>query len=189
LTRSYPFHLLEQVEGSDEELIRAAQTNPQAFDALYRRYVERIYAYLYSFTYDASEAEDMTSQTFLSAWKGLKQYREQGSFAAWLFRIARNKAHDLHRQKRPHMSLEAAGDLSMEGDPASKFDHKESLHRASELIERLDPEQIEMLRLHFGAGLSYAEIGSVIGRSPDAVKMVFHRLFQKLRSEWKVLDE
>jgi RNA polymerase sigma-70 factor (ECF subfamily) len=189
LTRSYPLHLLEHVEGSDEELIRAARTNPQAFDAIYRRYVGRIYAYLYSFTYDASEAEDMTSQTFLSAWKGLKQYRERGSFAAWLFRIARNKARDLHRQKRPLTSLDAAGDIPMEGDPASRFENTESLHRASKLIGRLDLEQIELLRLRFSAGLSYAEIGSIMGRSPEAIKMVFHRLFQKIRSEWKMLDE
>jgi RNA polymerase sigma-70 factor (ECF subfamily) len=189
LTPSAPLYLQDQTDYSDEELIRAAQANPQDFDALYRRYVGRVYAYLYSFTYDTSEAEDITSQTFLSAWKGLKNYREQGSFAGWLFRIARNKARDLHRQKRPHMSLDAAGDIPIEGDPASNYENKESLHRASELIGRLDLEQIELLRLRFGAGLSYAEIGSVIGRSPEAIKMVFHRLFQKLRSEWKMSDE
>jgi RNA polymerase sigma factor (sigma-70 family) len=177
------------MERSDEELIRAAQANPQAFDALYRRYVERIYAYLYSFTHDVSEAEDMTSKTFLAAWKGLQHYQEQGAFSAWLFRIARNKAHDLHRQKHFHTSFDAIGDFSIEGDPATRYEKEEVLNRAFQLIGRLDPEQIELLRLRFSAGLSYAEIGSVMGRSPEAIKMVFHRLFQKLREEWKVLDE
>ena len=189
LTRSAPFPLSDQVEWSDEQLIRAAQANPQAFDALYRRYVERIYAYLYSFTYDAHDAEDMTSQTFLSAWKGLRQYRERGTFAAWLFHIARNKAHDLHRQKHPQITLGDIGDLPVELDPAAGFEKEETLRRVILLIGRLDPEQIELLRLHFGAGLSYAEIGSLQGRSTEATKMVFHRLFQKLRSDWKAFDE
>jgi RNA polymerase sigma-70 factor (ECF subfamily) len=189
LTRSAPYPLLDQVEWSDEQLIRAAQANPQAFDTLYRRYVERIYAYLYCFTYDAHEAEDMTSQTFLSAWKGLRHYREQGTFAAWLFHIARNKARDLHRQKHPQITLDDVGDLPAELDQAAGFEKEETLRRVILLIERLDPEQIDLLRLRFSAGLSYAEIGSVLGRSTAATKMLFHRLFQKLRSDWKAFDE
>ena len=135
LTRLLPLHMWDQAEGSDEKLIRAAQADPQAFDALYRRYVGCIYAYLYSFTYDASEAEDLTSQTFFSAWKGLKRYREQGTFAAWLFRIARNKAHDLHRQRHPHIPLETSEDLPMEADQAIRFDKRETLGRAAQLID------------------------------------------------------
>jgi len=178
-----------QEEWSDEKLIRAAQADPQAFDTLYRRYVERIYAYLYSFTYNATEAEDMTSQTFLSAWKGLRHYREQGTFAAWLFHIARNKARDLHRQKHPQITLDDVEDLPAELDPTAGFEKEETLRRVILLIERLDPEQIDLLRLRFSAGLSYAEIGSVLGRSTEATKMLFHRLFKKLRSEWKAFDE
>ena len=189
LTRSAPFPLSDQVEWSDEQLIRAAQANPQAFDTLYRRYVERVYAYLYSFTNNADETEDITSQTFLSAWKGLMHYREQGTFAAWLFRIARNKAHDLHRQRHLHIALDTVGDLPAEKDPAAGFEKAEALRRVILLIDKLDPEQIELLRLRFSAGLSYAEIGLFLGRSADATKMAFHRLFQKLRSELKVFDE
>lgn len=182
-TDSATFHLTDQVEGSDDELIRAAQVNPRAFDVLYRRYIGRIYAYLYSFTRDVSEAEDLTSQTFLSAWKSLGRYREQGTFSAWLFRIARNKARDLHRQKHPHVPLDAAENLLVEWDPAAGLEKEETLRKAARLIKNLDPEQIELLRLRFSAGLGYAEIGAIFGRSSEATKMAFHRLFQKLRIE------
>ncbi|HSB65162.1 MAG TPA: sigma-70 family RNA polymerase sigma factor [Anaerolineales bacterium] len=189
LTRSAPFPILDQMEWSDEQLIRAAQANPQAFDTLYRRYVERIYAYLYCLTYDPHEAEDMTSQTFLSAWKGLRYYHEKGTFAAWLFHIARNKARDLHRKKHPQITIDDIRDLPAELDTAAGFEEEENLQRVIQLIRRLDPEQIDLLRLRFGAGLSYAEIGSVLGRNSEATKMVFHRIFQKLRTEWKEFDE
>jgi RNA polymerase sigma-70 factor, ECF subfamily len=189
LTRSASVYLHTTEDRSDEELIRAAQSNPQAFDVLFRRYVERIYAYMYSFTHDVKEAEDLTSQTFLSAWKGLGRYQEQGTFSAWLFRIARNKAHDLHRTKHYNLPLEAAGKLQVDWDPAAGIEKKDTIRRLALLIETLEPDQIELLSLRFGAGLSYAEIGSVLRRSDDAIKMAFHRLFQKLRSEWKVYDE
>jgi RNA polymerase sigma-70 factor, ECF subfamily len=188
-TQSVVFKLSDQMNCSDEELLRAAQADPQAFDNLYRRYVERIYRYLFSYTNNVAEAEDLTSQTFLSAWKGLKHYRERGTFAAWLFHIARNKARDLHRHKHLQVSIDGFGDFQGESDLDAGFEKKEALQHVNLLLAKLDPEQIELLRLHFGAGLSYTEIGSLLRRSAEATKMAYHRLFQKLRSEWKVFDE
>ncbi len=166
-----------------------AQDNPEAFDILYRRHVHRIYSYLYSFTHDDREAEDLTSQTFFSAWKNIWRYREQGTFTAWLFRIARNKARDLHRRKRPYLPIDAVVNIQNELDPAVRFENEEPLQRAASLINKLDNEQIELLRLRFSAGLSYAEIGEILGHSSAAMKMAFHRLYKKLRLDWKVSNE
>ncbi len=188
-TQSAVFKLSDQKNCSDEELIQAAHADPQAFDNLYRRYVERIYRYLFSYTNNVADAEDLTSQTFLSAWKGLNYYRERGTFAAWLFHIARNKARDLHRQKHLQISIDGFSDFQGELDPDAGFEKKETLRHVNLLLAKLDPEQIELLRLHFGAGLSYAEIGSLLRRSAEATKVAYHRLFQKLREEWKAFDE
>ncbi len=189
LTRSTPLDLSKPAEWSDDDLMHIAQVNPEAFEVLYRRHVNRIYSYLFSFTHDASEAEDLTSQTFFSAWKGIRLYREQGTFTAWLFRIARNKARDLHRQRRPFLSLDAAENVHNKSDPAARLENEETLQRVARLIRKLDQEQIELLRLRFSGGLSYAEIGAILGHSSEATKMAIHRLYQKLRLEWKVSDE
>jgi RNA polymerase sigma factor (sigma-70 family) len=189
LSQPTPLDLSKPAEWRDEDLMRIAQVKPEAFEVLYRRYVNQIYSYLYSYTYDRAEAEDLTSQTFLSAWKSIRRYRERGTFTAWLFRIARNKARDHHRQKRLFLSLDSVINLHTELDPATKLENRETLERVARLIRQLDYEQIEMLRLRFSAELSYAEIGAILGHTAEAMKMAFHRLYQKLRLEWKVSNE
>ncbi len=80
--------LAEQAE--ECRLIAAARADPQDFAPLYRRYATPLYRYLYQQLGDPHEAEDLTSSTFGKALASLDRYREQGSFAAWLFSIARH---------------------------------------------------------------------------------------------------
>src|SRR5262245_47822728 len=88
-------------------LVRRAQTNAQAFGALYDRYVQRVYRYCLYRTNHLHEAEDLTAQIFLAALESLPRYRQDGHFAAWLFSIARNKVAEHHRHA-PHEPLDEA---------------------------------------------------------------------------------
>ncbi|KAA3659718.1 MAG: RNA polymerase subunit sigma-70, partial [Chloroflexi bacterium] len=82
----------------DEALVKQAQTDPNAFGALYDRYVDRIYAYAYRQVQEAALAQDVTAVTFEKALRHIRKYRWQGkSFCAWLYRIARNEAMSHHR--------------------------------------------------------------------------------------------
>ena len=175
----------------DEALLVARFcTDPAAFTELYQRYVRRVYRYLYSHVGEASEAEDLTAQVFTAAWESRHRYQEQGAFAAWLFRIARNKIADHFRHRRPQVSLE--GDdppLKVDWDPLSQLVHNESLQQISHLINDLQPKEIELLRLRFAADLTYAEIGAALGQSEAASKMALRRLLDRLQDEWKRNDE
>ena len=68
-------------------LVQAAREDPVAFGRLYRHFVQPIYRYLYSQVGTVHDAEDLTSQTFITAYESLPRYRERGYFSAWLFRI------------------------------------------------------------------------------------------------------
>src|SRR5574339_382523 len=93
-------------------LISAAQKDPAVFGRLYDCYVQPIYRYVLSRVGTAHEAEDITSQTFMSAYEALGRYRERGQFSAWLFRIARSKLNDHFRRSRREVGLEeAAGQI------------------------------------------------------------------------------
>ncbi|MER3406325.1 MAG: hypothetical protein C4289_15145, partial [Chloroflexota bacterium] len=73
----------------DAVLVRRAQADPQAFGDLYRRYVRRVYTYLYYRTGRVEDAEDLTAQTFARALAHLPRYDERRlPFSAWLLRIA-----------------------------------------------------------------------------------------------------
>ena len=84
----------------ETQLVTRFCHDPAAFAELYRRYVRRVYRYLYSHVGEEAEAEDLTAQVFTAAWESRRRYQEQGAFAAWLFRIARNKIADYFRRER-----------------------------------------------------------------------------------------
>lgn len=96
-------------EVDDAVLVAAARADPQAFAALYERYLEPVYRYCYVRLGSRETAQDATSDVFLKAFAGLSGYRG-GALAAWIFRIAHNVVIDLHRRRRPTEPMEAAGD-------------------------------------------------------------------------------
>ena len=174
----------------DAVLVRAARRDPAAFAVLYRRYVTSIYRYLYSRVGNSADAEDLTAQTFVAGLEGLPGYHERGSFAAWLFTIAHNKAADHHRQRHPHLPLDEALDSPGHGeDPMTTMMRKETLQRLSALVAGLEEDKQELLRLRFAGSLTYAQIAQVVGSSEGAVKMAVHRLLNRLEAGWEESDE
>lgn len=177
----------------DAALAAAAREDAAAFDALYRRYVTRIYRYCLLRCGNAHDAEDLTAQTFLAALEGLARYREQGSFAAWLFTIARRHCHDYHRRRyrHPQQGLEEAVDRPNPHAP----DPEQRALRAllKECVQRVLPllteERQEVVRLRYGAGLSTAETAAVMGKGQSAVKMLLLRALNDLRERCLDGDE
>ena len=176
--------------GADAALVEASRRDPAAFAALYRRYVTSIYRYVYSRVGGRSAAEDLTSQVFIEALEGLGRYREQGNFAAWLFTIARRRVADHFRRRRPDLLLdeELDGTAGAESLLAGMV-REEALQRLAALVSDLGEHQQELLRLRFAGGLTYGQIGAVVGRSEAAVKMAMHRLLRRLEARWEERDE
>ena len=164
-------------------LVSAARDNPAAFGQLYDRYVQSIYRYVYSRVGGTHEAEDITSQTFMTAYEALGRYRERGQFSAWLFRIARSKLNDHFRRSRREVGLEAAGRILEREDALGTLIRAEELSRIRSLISHLDEEEQELIRLRYVADLSFAEIADLLGRREDAVKKSVYRLLARLKSQ------
>jgi len=175
---------------NEQSLVLAARRDPAAFGELYQRYVKQIYAYLYTNLGNQAETEDLTTQVFLSAWRGLSRYNERGAFKSWLFRIARNKVIDYRRKMKVDLPLE--DDLLKAGndwDPLKHLEQAEDLKRLALVVKKLPAEQMEYLRLRFIGGLSYVQIGNVVGKREDAVRMAITRLLARLREELERDDE
>ncbi|HNQ93190.1 MAG TPA: RNA polymerase sigma factor [Anaerolineales bacterium] len=178
-------HMVEQMEtpaASDLALARNALADEDAFAELYRRYVPRVYRYHMAHTGNVKDAEDLTSQTFISALEGLKSYRGDGSFAAWILGIASKKRLMFFRGRKPEVPLDDALHLPSPSLPTDRAAHQrlrlESLARA---LKTISPERAEAVVLSYFGGLSNQEIGATLRKSEAAVKMLVSRGLQDLR--------
>ena len=170
-------------------LVQAAQTNAAAFTQLYQQYVERVYAYVRTRTRTEADAADLTQQVFLRALDGLSRYRgKDTSFAAWLFRIARNTVADFHRRQRSTVTWDLVPEAlqpQMEHDVDAELIRHEAITRLRTLFDALDPETRELLVLRFGARLAVAEIAAVIGKSEAATRKRLSRTIQTLKEQYR----
>ncbi len=165
---------------NDEILVSNAIHDPQAFEELYRRYVDRVYAYHLIRTNSREEAEDLTSQTFLSALEGISGYRRQGSFAGWLFSIARRKLADHYR--RPSMlPLDIVEETGANLEDA--IDHKLRLQQVSRALMVIDADRVEALSLRIFGQLSTGEISRILSKSEGAVRNLVYRALLDLRKQ------
>jgi len=168
---------------NDAHLVTAAKQDRSAFVALYRRYLPRVYRYVYRRVGNQQDAEDLTALVFIEALECLEDYQEQGSFAGWLFTIAHHKAADHHRQQRERISLEeVAPALSNSGPgPEVLASQRDGLEQVAQALDELTPDRQEALTLRFFGELSNKEVSQVMGKSEAAVKMLVCRALRQLR--------
>ncbi|HXF86498.1 MAG TPA: RNA polymerase sigma factor [Anaerolineales bacterium] len=168
----------------ETELARQAISDAEAFAELYRRHVTRVYRYHIAHTGNIKDAEDLTSQTFLAALEGIRSFRGDAPFAAWLMGIASRRRALFFRGRRHEVPLEAALHLP---HPAPPTDKAAALHLQIETVARtlrqISPDRAEAIILHFFGGLKHAEVANVLGRSEAAVKMLIARGLQDLRKQ------
>jgi RNA polymerase sigma-70 factor (ECF subfamily) len=163
---------------SDRELVERAQRNPAAFEPLYDRYLDHIYAYCYRRLGTRELAEDATSQVFVKALAGLSKFRAD-SFRAWIYTIARNVVIDVHRAKSPLPLIEDAEIGALTDDGA--IDGRIGELDVRRLLAQLTPEQRDVVELRL-SGMTGPEIAEILGRSPGAVRALQFRAYQHLRA-------
>ncbi len=171
--------------GVDPDLgdVRAAQGDRRAFGALYRRYLDRVYGYCFYLLGDHHDAEDVTERTFLAALGAIDRFRDEGAtFRAWLFRIAHNElANALRARSRQRTtSLDAVIEPAVDEDPAGILGLAEESRRLRHALASLSGDRRHVIVLRFVDGLSAREIGSVLGRSEGAVRVLQHRALRDL---------
>jgi len=161
---------------------RINQGDAQAFSAIYRYYSPAVYRYLYSRVGNQQDAEELTSQTFLAVLENLSRYRNQDKFTGWLFTIARNKAADHFRNRENQAeTIDVDSSFLTHYAPLEKMIQDERSQALAGLIHDLSEPERDWLRLRYVAGLTFHEMGHVLGRNPDAIKKALYRLLARLQ--------
>lgn len=179
---------------ADDEarLIDQAKRDPEAFGALYDRYVAQIYRFASARLRSPDAAEDVTSEVFFKALRALPRYRSTGHpFSAWLYQIAANAIADHHRShRRPEAELDEAGEVAMDGPglEATVLARAEA-KRVWSAIAALPAQQRTAMTLKYAEDLRLAEIGVIMGKSEGAIKLLIHRGTRSVRAALLVGSE
>lgn len=171
--------------------IQQAQKAPDAFMHLYDHYFPRIHAYVRYRIQNAQDAEDLIADTFFEAIRKLRHFkwRNQGSFAAWVFRIAHNLIVDYYRKhKIVSLPLDSSDNLAELTNhtplPEDILTQEETFQRIRTLVVSLSPRRQEIITLKFFGGLRNCEIADILGLDERTVASHLSRGLQDLQRSY-----
>jgi RNA polymerase sigma-70 factor, ECF subfamily len=170
-----------RVDDEDARLVARAQGGDRAaFEELVRRHAEGLYAVVSRLVWDRHEAEEVTQEAFVRAWRGLAAFKGDARFFTWLYRIGVNEAH--RRTQRP---ASAAAVASLEDEqieprdsrptPEREAEHRDLRTALEDAVRTLHPDYRAPLILRDVEGLSTTEAAAIMGLSEGAFKSRLHR--------------
>jgi RNA polymerase sigma-70 factor (ECF subfamily) len=185
-----------------EEAIQAIKRGlnvEENFHWLFERHAAQILRFFRRKGFDLEDCRDLTQETFVSVYKGLKDLRQEEQFESWLFAIAHNVWCDLIESRRAQKRSAAVVslDADQEGDsppPASRIAaetddplsvvlEKEKVEKLREALQHLPQQMRRCAQLRVVHDLSYAEIATLMDISVNTVKAHLHQTQKALRSQ------
>ena len=160
----------------------------RAFEALYREHLRDVYSYCYYRIGNHHDAEDVTEQTFLQAYRHFERAQRESDgrpLRPWLIRIAHNLASNYYRDRsrRPQTPLDSADPIATRHDTEDLVAGREELRQVMANLEALSDDRREALIMRFALGMDNREIARALGRSDGATKVLIHRAIKQLQEE------
>jgi RNA polymerase sigma-70 factor (ECF subfamily) len=179
-------------EQSDLELIRRIKAgDSESYRLLVMRYQTLVYTIAHRMVRDRTEAEDLTQEIFLKAYRTLDSFREEASFKTWLCKIATNRCIDWRRKHVPRQEQTAqveeaegiADDLDL--SPETILLQRERQNEVRDLLDGMPEKYRSILLMYHFHGMSYKDIAKVQEISPRTVETRLYRAKHMLRDALK----
>ncbi len=160
----------------------------RAFEDLYRAHLRDVYSYAYYRIGNHHDAEDLTEQTFLQAYRHFDRARRESNgrpLRPWLIRIAHNLASNYHRDRarKPTAALDNVEPPVHPHGTERVAEGREQLRQVMDGLTQLPEDRREALIMRFALGMSNREIARALGRSDGATKVLIHRSIKQLEEE------
>ncbi len=168
-------------------VIEAAQRYENwAFDKLYTQYADKLYRFIFFRVSNEALAEDLVAEVFVRALNRIESFRgkTEASFAAWLYRIARNLITDHYRKQGKVQSTSLEEAYALADNRPDPFQHAATRQTHEELykvIGQLTPDQQQVILFRFFEGMGNAQIAEILGKTEGAVKALQHRALATLK--------
>lgn len=170
------------LEVDDSALVALAITrDPEAFAQLYELHASRVQRHIYYLVGNAQEAHDLTSETFLRAWRVIDRYEDRGiSIASWLLKIGHNLAAKHVMKRRSHATLDEAVDYPAAGD-SNFVDAVCDVQLARSAVLKLPGVQRQVIVWRFVEDMSYEEVAQLLGKPAATIRVIQFRALKRLR--------
>jgi len=174
---------------------QAKQGDASSFGDLYDHYVQPIYRFILLKVSSGEEAQDLTHDVFMKAWRTLPNFQERGfPFSSWLYKIARNRVIDHYRTKKPNTSLEdflqVESEEFLEGARfETEFDIKIAVTEVKKAMKSLTEEQQDVILMKYVEELEIYEIAKILDKKEGAVRVIQHRALEKLKKKFGKTNE
>ena len=161
----------------------------QKAEEMYEKNVNAVYKYLFCLTHSADLAEELTQETFYQAMKGIDRFRGECKVSVWLCQIGKRLWYkELERRKRKEVPLsEVTEEFPAFGHIENDYLLNVEKVEVFRMLHHLEDTTREVTYLRLAGELSFAEIGSIMGKTENWARVTFYRGKQKLmkgREEW-----
>lgn len=166
----------------------AQRGDDAAFGVLVERYTDRIYRHLYRLVGQREEAEDLTQESFVRAYRARHRFDTQREFRGWIYAIAANLGRNALRdrsRKGQAMALADLEQLTCQEEANSNLVRHELATELDAAMAELSPTAATLIDLHYREQMTLREAGSLLGMSETAAKVAVYRARKRLR---KMLD-
>lgn len=172
------------IEVHEEEWIRKAASDPQAFQPLYEAHFKKVFLFVLHRVGDKDLAGDLTQQVFLNALTHIGRYQFRGlPFTAWLFRIAVNQCNDYFRKSKRSrvVVLEDADVENLYEELTAQQTLEEWAKRLPVILERLNPDDLQVIELRFFEGRPFKEVAEILGITETYAKVRTYRILERMK--------
>ncbi len=155
------------------------------FSELYRAHLRDVYSYAYYRVGNHHDAEDLTTQTFIQAYRHFERAQRESKgrpLRPWVIRIAHNLAanHFRDRSRKPQTNIDDTTVLSALHTTEDLVEGRDELKRILAGVQDLPGDRREALIMRFALGMDNREIARALGRSDGATKVLIHRAIKQL---------
>lgn len=178
-------------ENDKQLIVNYLKGDERSLEILIRQYLKPIYSFVYRYVGNAQEAEDITQEVFMKAWRNLKKFDKQKSFKTWIFSIAKNASIDFLKKKK---SIPFSKFENEEGGnnlidtlidptllPLELFKQQDIAHMLTSVLEKLSPKDRMILFLRYNDHFTFREIADSLGEPLNTVKSRHRRALITLK--------
>jgi RNA polymerase sigma-70 factor (ECF subfamily) len=175
---------------TDTEIIsRVLGGDQQGFSALLDRYQNYVFTLVLRFTNSREDAEEVSQDIFVKAYRCLADFRGDSKFSTWLYTIVRTTCITFLRKKRIETISLDDEKVFLQAEArestlkANMVEAKSRKSMVNEAIRLLGPEDAQIITLFYNAEQSLEEIGKILGIEPNTAKIKLYRARQKLKEK------